>query len=155
MIHLMDDANVRTLIRVDTLLALLLISMSNHTSVLRLRRRVYATPEDYALARVEVPSALISLSSPALGDPIERSRRVHRNHLENVLPFLVLSVLYALTAPGHALFAGLLWSFLAVRVIYTACYLRGLQPHRTIAYTLGVMIQVTVALLALAATLAS
>jgi glutathione S-transferase len=155
MTKLITDPNVRTLLQVDTLLVLGLMLMSNYTSVLRLSRKVYATPEDYALNRLAVPSATIeSPSSAELGDPIARSRRIHRNHLENVLPFLVLSVLYALTEPGHALFAGLLWAFLALRVIYTVFYVRGMQPHRTIAFTVGALIFFTIAVLTLAATLA-
>jgi len=155
MTKLIADPNVRTLLQVDTLLVLGLMLMSNYTSVLRLSRKVYATPEDYALNRLAVPSATVeSTRSAELGEPIERSRRIHRNHLENVLPFLVLSVLYALTQPGHALFARLLWAFLALRVIYTVFYVRGMQPHRTIAFTVGALISFTIVVLTLAATLA-
>jgi uncharacterized MAPEG superfamily protein len=93
--------------------------------------------------------------APDVDDPIARSRRIHRNHLENVLPFLVLSALYALTQPEHALFAGLLWGFLGLRVAYTLFYSRSLQPHRTIAYTLGAVIQFTIAVLTLIASLST
>jgi len=149
MTNFIADANVRTLLQVDTLLAIGVMSMSSYTSVLRLKRKVYATPEDYALNRRPLPPAFASASD--VDEPIARSRRIHRNHLENVLPFLVLSVLYALTEPEHALFAALLWTFLALRVAYTFFYGRGLQPYRTIAYTLGAVIQFTLALLTLRA----
>ena len=145
------DANVRTLLQVDTLLIIGVMSMSSYTSVLRLRRKVYATPEDYALNRMPLPRT--GTLAANIDEPIARSRRIHRNHLENVLPFLVLSALYALTQPEPALFAGLLWGFLALRVAYTVFYSRSLQPHRTIAYTLGAVIQFTIALLTLIATL--
>jgi glutathione S-transferase len=141
------DPNVRTLLQVDTLLVLGVMAMSNYTSLLRLRRKVYATPEDYALNRMALPKG-VSLASDG-DDPIARSRRIHRNHLENVLPFLVQSGLYVLTGPGHVLFAGFLWTYLGLRVVYTLFYSHGLQPHRTIAYTLGAVIQFTVALLTL------
>jgi uncharacterized MAPEG superfamily protein len=156
MTNLIVEPNLRTLLQVDTLLVLGLMLMAGHTSVLRLTRKVYATPEDYALNGIELPRAdAHSPGSSGLSDPIARSRRVHQNHLENVLPFLVLSVLYAFTDPSHALFAGLLWTFLAVRVVYTLCYLRSWQPHRTIAYVVGAVIQATVAILTLVATVAS
>ncbi|MEI9952965.1 MAG: MAPEG family protein [Pseudomonadota bacterium] len=154
MTNFIDDPNARTLLQVDTLLVLGLMLMSNYTSVLRLRRKVYATPEDYTLSRVALPSAGES-SSSGLCDPIARARRIHQNHLENVLPFLVLSLLYALTEPGHALFAGLLWAFFAVRVTYTIFYVRSMQPHRTIAYTVGALLQFSIAVLTLVATLAA
>jgi glutathione S-transferase len=154
MTNLVSDPNVRTLLQVDTLLVLGLMLMSSHTSLLRLRRKVYATAEDYALNGIALPGASPEApGSSELSDPIARSRRVHRNHLENVLPFLVLSALYALTAPGHALFAGLLWSFVAVRLTYTVFYLRSKQPHRTIAFAVGVVLQLTIAVLTLVATL--
>ncbi len=155
MTNFIADPNARTLLRVDTLLVLGLLLMSNYTSVLRLGRKVYATPEDYALNRMALPSAAHLASSSDPDEPIARARRIHRNHLENVLPFLVLSVLYALTEPGHALFAGLLWAFLALRVMYTVFYLRSMQPHRTIAYTVGALLQFSIAVLTLLATLAA
>src|SRR2546429_113985 len=43
------DPNVRLLALVDLLLVLKMIALGNYTSFLRLRRQVYATPEDYAL----------------------------------------------------------------------------------------------------------
>lgn len=156
MIHFTAESNLRTLLQVDTLLVLGLMLMSHYTSVLRLSRKVYATPEDYALNRIALPSAATGgASSVEAADPIARSRRIHRNHLENVLPFLVLSVLYAITEPDHALFAGLLWAFLIVRVVYTVFYLRSMQPHRTIAYTVGAVLQLTMAVLTLVAALAA
>src|SRR5262245_54321090 len=126
---LLSDPNLRTLIQVNVLLVLWLMSMSNYTSVIRLRRKVYATPEDYAFNRMQ-PTATPD-------DAVERSRRLHQNHLENVVPFLVLSVLYTFTRPAHETLAGLLWGFLGARVLYTVFYVRAMQPYRTIAYTVG------------------
>src|SRR4051812_23026694 len=97
------EPNFRTLIQVGTLLVVGLMLMSNYTSFLRLTRKVYATPEDYLLNRMQPP---VSAGTSELDDPIARSRRAHANHLENVLPFLVLGVLYAFTGPSHTLFAG-------------------------------------------------
>jgi hypothetical protein len=49
------DPNVRLLALVDLLLVLKMIVLGNYTSFLRLRRQVYATPEDYALGRRRRP----------------------------------------------------------------------------------------------------
>src|SRR5947199_1149 len=51
------DPNVRLLALVDLLLVLKMIALGNYTSFLRLRRRVYATPEDYALRAATAPHA--------------------------------------------------------------------------------------------------
>jgi len=147
MTNLITDANVRTLLQVDTLLAMGLMSMTGYTSLVRKSQKVYATPEDYALNRVALPAVV----PPQVDEPVARSRRIHQNHLENVVPFLVLNALFALTEPGHGLFASLLWGYLALRVVYTLCYSRGIQPYRTLAFTLGMLIQVTMAVLTLLA----
>ena len=67
------------------------------------------------------------------------------------MPALVMSALYAVTRPAHATFAALLWSFLVVRVVYTVSYARGLQPHRTIAYTVGALLEFAMVVLTLVA----
>jgi len=149
--HFVADANVRTLLEVDTLLVMGLMLMTGYTSLLRYKHKVYATAEDYALIGRALPAGLAEPAAAALADPIARGRRIHLNHLENVLPFLVLSGLYALTEPDHAWFAGLLWAFLVIRVAYTVFYSRGMQPHRTIAFSLGVLIQSIMAVLTLVA----
>src|SRR5438128_12302387 len=88
------DPNVRLLALVDLLLVLKMIALANYTSFLRLRRRVYATPEDYAM-RAATP--------PARPDEdIERVRRAHRNDLENILPFFVVSFLTCSPSPRTA-----------------------------------------------------
>ena len=150
MSNFIADANLRTLLQVDCLLAIGLVAMTGYTSLQRIARKVYATAEDYALNRMALPTP--ASDSSQLDDPIARARRIHQNHLENVLPFLVLSALYALTRPEHMLFASLLWGYLALRLAYTFCYARGLQPHRTILFSLGLVIQLTVATLTLLAT---
>jgi uncharacterized MAPEG superfamily protein len=139
---LLDD-NVRTLVLVNVLLACKLLSSGNITSVIRLSRKAFANPEDYA-ARHTTPS-------PAVDAEVERSRRAHQNDLENILPFMPLSMMYALTSPSHTLFASLLWAFLGARVLYTLVYLRGLQPWRSIAFGVGMSITFAIGVLCLIA----
>jgi prostaglandin-E synthase 1 len=132
---LLDD-NVRTLVLVNVLLVFKLISSGNITSSLRLSRKVFANPEDYA-ARHVAPST-------AADAQVERSRRAHQNDLENILPFMPLSMMYALTSPSHTLFASLSWAFLGARVLYTIAYFRGLQPWRSIAFGVGMLIMLAI-----------
>src|SRR5206468_5485681 len=88
--------------------------------------------EDYAL-RAATP--------PARADEdIERVRRAHRNDLENILPFFVLSFLYVLTKPSYGAAAIYFWGFLAARVLHSIFYIRGAQPHRTIAFAVGAVL---------------
>ncbi|HYY05255.1 MAG TPA: MAPEG family protein [Candidatus Limnocylindria bacterium] len=129
---LLADPNVRLLALVDLLLVLKMIALGSYTSVLRLRRRVFATPEDYALQGATPPAAP--------DEDIERARRAHRNDLENILPFFVVSFLYVLTKPSYGAAALYFWGFLAARVLHSIFYVRGAQPHRTIAFTVGAVL---------------
>jgi len=129
--ELLVDPNVRLLAIVDLLLVLKMIALGSYTSFLRLRRQVYATPEDYALRA----------ATPAGPDQdIERVRRAHRNDLENILPFFVVSFLYVVTRPSYGAAAIYLGGFLAARVAHSIFYIRGAQPHRTIAFAVGAVL---------------
>jgi len=118
---------------VSLLLVVKMIAVGFATSTLRIRRKVYSTPEDYVLNRV-------TPKGPDEG--VERIRRAHQNDLENILPFFVVGFLYALTTPSllgaRVYFIG----FLATRVLHSVFYIRSLQPHRTIAFTAGTLLLV-------------
>jgi uncharacterized membrane protein YecN with MAPEG domain len=111
------------------LLVLKMMALATYTSAQRIRRRVYASPEDYRFQGLE--------PSPRADAEIERARRAHRNDLENVLPFLAVGPLYALTGASDAgawiCFVG----FTTARILHTIFYLREAMPHRTIAYAAG------------------
>jgi prostaglandin-E synthase 1 len=120
---------VRLFAIVAVLLVLKMMAVGSYTSYLRIRRRVYATPEDYALQ---------GLAPRGTVDPdIERVRRAHQNDLENVLPFLVAGFLFALTGPSLLAARVYFIGFLVARVLHSIFYIREMQPHRTIAFTLG------------------
>jgi len=129
--ELLADPTFRLLALVDLLLVLKMAALGNYTSILRLRRHVYATPEDYAL-RAKTPGGR--------DEDIERARRAHRNDLENIPPFFVVSFLYVITRPSYGAAAIYLWGFLAARVLHSVFYIRGAQPHRTIAFTVGAVL---------------
>ena len=127
---------------VAVLLVLKMMLVGSYTSVLRIRRRVYATPEDYRLQ---------GLAPRATGDDdIERVRRAHRNDLENVLPFLAVGFLYALTGPSPFAARVYFLGFLAARVLHSVFYSE-MQPHRTIAFAIGSVLMVAMAVTTLVA----
>jgi len=122
------DPVVRLLVVVYALLVLKMAALGSYTSVLRIRRSVFATPEDYALRGI----------TPRTHDEeIERVRRAHRNDLENILPFFVVGFLYLLTRPSLVLASIYLVGYLVARSFHSIFYIRGMQPHRTIAFTAG------------------
>lgn len=114
------------------LLVLKMMALAVYTSSLRMRKNVYASPEDYSF-QGKSPSGRSDAQ-------IERARRAHRNDLENVLPFLAVGPLYVLSGASAAgawiCFVG----FTAARILHTLFYLREAMPHRTLAYVAGFLL---------------
>ncbi|MEM9174609.1 MAG: MAPEG family protein [Myxococcota bacterium] len=116
-----------------------------YTSVLRVRARTYASPEDHV--RQGHPD-------PGKRDPeVERARRIHRNDLENGLPFFVVGAIYAATDPSPLGLAIAFVGFPVARIAHTWFYATGRMPHRTYAYAAGFFITVWMALASGAALL--
>jgi glutathione S-transferase len=112
--------------------AVLVIKMlvtANLTGVYRTSRKVYATPEDYRFFGQEPVSRR--------DEDIERIRRSHQNDLENILPFLGIGLVYALSGPSYTMAAVLFIVFTVSRVLYTVVYVAGLQPWRTILFAVA------------------
>ena len=114
------------------LLVVKMMIVGSYTSIVRIRRGAFATPEDYAFQR----------ATPHAGrdEDVERVRRAHRNDLENILPFFAIGFFYALSHPP--LWAAQIYyiGFLVARVLHSVFYIRGLQPHRTAAFGLGAVL---------------
>jgi uncharacterized MAPEG superfamily protein len=123
------DPVVRLFAVVCLLLVVKIAAVGGYTSVLRLSRKVFATPEDYKLQ---------GLAPRQTMDPdIERVRRAHQNDLENILPFFVVGFVFLLTHPS--LLAAQIYGigYLLARTLHSVFYIRSMQPYRTIAFTVG------------------
>ncbi len=124
------------------LLVLKMMAIGWVTSYYRLRKRVFATPEDYALQ---------GLSPRQVRDEdVERARRAHRNDLENILPFFAVGFFYALTQPSIGVARILFVGYLLVRVLHSVFYLAAWQPWRSLVFALGQAIMVIMLLVAFA-----
>ena len=132
--HVLGDPVVRLMAIVYLLLVFKMAAVGTYTSVLRLRRRVFATPEDYALQGLA--------RHGTVDEDVERARRAHRNDLENILPFFVVGFLFVLTGPSYTAAAVYLIGYLVARTLHSIFYIASLQPHRTIAFTLGAILTV-------------
>lgn len=116
-----------------------MIAVGGYTSVLRLRRRVYATGEDYRMQGMEPETKT--------DEEIERVRRAHQNDLENILPFFGVGLFYALSGPSMLAAQISFIGFTLARILHSLFYIRGLQPYRTLAFMGGwvLLIWMTVA----------
>ncbi len=126
---LLADPALRAWAAAAVIVCLKTMAVGVYTSHLRIRKRVYISPEDYAFQG----QAIVSSSDP----DIERARRIHQNDLENGLPFLVVGFVYALTDPSAlglwVCFAG----FPAARILHSFFYASARMPHRTAAFAVG------------------
>ncbi len=109
-------------------LVLKMLAVGMWTSRHRIRAKRFATPED---------TLLIAGATTDRHPDVERARRAHRNDLENVLPFFGVALCFALTRPSATAATIYFWGFAAARIAHSIFYLRGTQPHRTAAYTVG------------------
>lgn len=128
MVALLEQPPIQLFMVCAAVLTIKMVLTANATGLLRVVRGVYISPEDYEL-----------VGTRPLGpdEQIERIRRAHRNDLENILPFLAVGFLYALTGPSYRLAWWLFVPFTVARVLHTIFYAFGLQPWRTIAFEVG------------------
>lgn len=136
---LLAQPPVRLFMLCAAILTLKMIALGSGTGIRRVMSGVFISPEDFVFA-----------SKAPLGpdDQIERMRRAHLNDLENILPFLVVGFLYALTGPSYAVAWWLFWTFTVARILHTVCYVLSLQPWRTIVFEVGnVVLLITTVLL--------
>lgn len=104
----------------------------------RFRTGSFAWPEDAAMFR----DARVAERDPEM---VERASRCWRNDLENIPIYLFLGLGYVLSG-GTPWWAALYFTtFTVARVLHTVFYLRGVQPYRNIAYQIGVLVCVALA----------
>jgi len=98
----------------------------------------YRSPKD--LKRT-LPNPAPDASQLLPNERVERIRRIQMNDLENLPFFLVAAFLYILTQPSLALAQGLLYGYVASRLLHFIAYLTG-QIHevRATLWTVGSLI---------------
>ena len=81
-----------------------------------------------------------------LNDDVDRSRRIHRNDLENIPAFLAIGLLFVLIDPPLAAAQWLMYGFVVARLLHTAAYSTA-QSHevRATFYSVGSLIVIAMA----------
>ncbi|XP_072017580.1 microsomal glutathione S-transferase 1-like [Amphiura filiformis] len=127
-----DNEVFRVYLAYSALAVLKLLAMSSLTSFNRVSRKVYDNLED---AKLGGPDAHKFVRK----DPfIERIRRCHLNDLENIVPFLIIGILYVLTGPSVYAATWHFRIFVVSRFIHMFAYLAQLpQPSRVTAMYIG------------------
>lgn len=126
------------------ILVLKMLMLIFRTSATRMRLSSFASPEDYAAVGASAPAAVAEPD-----ERVERPRRALQNDLENILPFFGVGLIYALSGPSLGMARLLIGGFALARVAHTIFYLRGMQPHRSVAFVVGMVCLVCMLLRAL------
>jgi len=87
-----------------------------------------------------------------LNDYVDRSRRMHRNDLENIPAFLACGLLFVTAGPSYLLANILMYGFVGARLAHTLAY-AARQSHeiRATLYTIGSMVVIIMAVYVLVA----
>ena len=95
----------------------------------------YASPEDARRGLLNLHPRPGQLD---LDDYVDRSRRMHRNDLENIPAFLAAGLLFVLVSPLLMLAQIMLYGFVLARAFHTWAYATA-QSHeiRSTGYTIG------------------
>lgn len=119
-----------------TTVAVLFLKMFSNSAVqglVRLKNRQFVKPEDAAFYGRKAP--------PAEEEHllVQRAAAVWRNDLENIPIFLFLSLGLVLAGDEGTWTAGLCGLFVVARVAHTGFFFVPRQPHRNVAYQLGIL----------------
>ena len=82
-----------------------------------------------------------------INDYVDRSRRMHRNDLENIPAFLAVGLIFVATEPSYLLANILMYGFVGARLLHTIAYATK-QTHevRATFYTIGSVSVIAMAL---------
>jgi len=108
----------------------------------------WATPEDLRAGLINRDPQPEQL---ALNEYVDRSRRIHRNDLENIPAFFACGLLFVIAGPSYMLANVLMYGFVGARLVHTLAYATG-QSHevRATLYTIGSVAVIVMAVYVLA-----
>ncbi len=119
-------------------LALNLIGLANASALTRAQAGEAINPED---APKNKETKVVYEGG---NDRTARYRRAHRNALENTPIFMITALLLTLMGASASVGAALFYPYAALRILHSICYVKGIQPFRTIAFVLALLCQLAV-----------
>ncbi|XP_009984823.1 PREDICTED: microsomal glutathione S-transferase 1 [Tauraco erythrolophus] len=140
--QLIDNEVFRAYATYATVVLLKMMLMSVITAYFRITKKAFVNPED-TLSHGKGEAAKKYLRTDA---DVERVRRGHLNDLENIVPFLGVGLLYALTGPELSTALLHFRIFAAARISHTFAYLIPLpQPSRGLSWAVGYAVTILMA----------
>ncbi|NXA12018.1 MGST1 transferase, partial [Sapayoa aenigma] len=148
--QLIDNEVFRAYATYTAIVLLKMMLMSPITAYFRYTRKAFVNPEDTA-AFGKGDSAKKYLRTDA---DVERVRRGHLNDLENIVPFVGIGLLYALSGPELSTALLHFRIFAGARILHTFAYLIPLpQPGRGLSWAVGYAVTFSMAYQVLKAAL--
>uniref|UniRef100_A0A8C7XZL2 Microsomal glutathione S-transferase 1 n=1 Tax=Oryzias sinensis TaxID=183150 RepID=A0A8C7XZL2_9TELE len=121
------------------IVTLKLLLMGPLTGYFRITRGSFVNLEDAPGKTVEEKRKTLKTN-----EEVERVRRCHQNDLENVLPFVFIGLLYALTGPSLSTALIHFRIFTGSRFCHTISYILALpQPSRGLSYAAGLGVTIS------------
>lgn len=135
----MDNPLFRTFLGHASLMAFKVFAVTFLTTYYRMTKSVFTNPEDLSLSEEAKKKGVVR------DDPdVERVRRIHLNDLENIVPFLILSLIYLATGPDPSLATLHFRIFTISRFTHTICYFFLIpQPSRFLSFLVGMAINLS------------
>ena len=111
----------------------------------------WASPEDLQAGLINRKPSPEQLE---VNDYVDRSRRMHRNDLENIPAFLACGLIFVATGPSLVLANSMMYGFVAARLLHTLAY-ASKRSHevRATFYTIGSLLVIAMAIYVLAAVI--
>ena len=106
--------------------------------VSRTRAGTFVNPEDARTFGTQ--------PAPEEAPMVQRAARAWRNDLENIPIFLILGWIYVAAGLSAKTFLIYCTIFVIARIAHTYCYLKGIQPLRTIVFTIGAAVMLILAI---------
>ncbi|XP_049423101.1 microsomal glutathione S-transferase 1-like [Epinephelus fuscoguttatus] len=136
MAKLMEDEVFMAFTTYATIVILKMMLMAPMTAYHRITKGAFANEEDVAMKSAEERKKLLRTDSN-----VERVRRCHLNDLENVVPFVLVGLLYALTGPDLSTALLHFRVFAGSRIFHTISYVCAFpQPCRGLSFMVGMLV---------------
>ncbi|XP_026090495.1 microsomal glutathione S-transferase 1-like [Carassius auratus] len=120
-----------------TIVVLKMMFMAPLTGYFRITRKAFSNWEDTAMGKKNPEDRKKMLQT---NPDVERVRRCHQNDLENIIPFVVIGLLYAFTGPDLSTALLHFRVFVGSRFIHTVSYILALpQPSRGLSWIVGMI----------------
>ncbi|CAM4564565.1 unnamed protein product [Leuciscus chuanchicus] len=137
MAHLINSDVFLAFSTYTTIVILKMMLMSPLTGYFRITRKAFQNWEDTWMAKKDPEERKKMLQT---NPDVERVRRCHQNDLENIIPFVVIGLLYALTGPDLSMALLHFRVFVGSRFIHTVAYVMPLpQPSRALSWIVGMI----------------